>query len=149
MIACGESFQMEWNTLVQLVNRLVQLVNFHWINDYCSSGEKAPLSQSRTWLVGSPYKILLQEKLQTLQNGVGTSSSCFSVAKHLSFPFETDVLLTDSSPFGLYMPHTETFGLYTPHGSQIVSAWQVLSFQTLYFRTSAMNVDIWEFMTIF
>lgn len=46
-------------------NRLVLLVNSHWINYYCSSGEKASLSHCRAWLMGGPWRVLMQEKSQT------------------------------------------------------------------------------------
>lgn len=56
------------NGVKSMSNRLVRLVNSHWIKYYCSSGNKAPLSQSRTWLMGSAAR--KAANWGTLQNGV-------------------------------------------------------------------------------
>lgn len=78
---------------------------------YCTSGAKAPLQQSSSWLLGGPHRVLLQEapqqgRLRCFQKrnekGIAFVSMHFLFASQDSFL----IFLTSNNPFGLYVPLT-------------------------------------------
>lgn len=122
-------------------NRLVQLVNSHWINYSSSSGEKAPLSQS-SLADGRPSQGSAATKAAnwgTLQNGVKKRQLFFQCSKAF--------IISISRQMNFWQIPTQLSSIYPVTARVWVLGRCCLSRDC--FRISAVYFGIWEVRDIF